>query len=175
MISASFYDRIWCTQIIRVTQLWHPDFACFLLKRFKRSSRVNIWGCVEPSSCFWILIRKDGESVMGASWSLLRPQRRMKISCVTMSVEMSHSVVWGNLWSQDCNISTEWRKTVFHLIPTALLNSCRPYEPHSPTEAAPISKLLLIKGACVLSGWLGWTFVSRDHQHTRTHTKQCDL
>lgn len=42
--------------------------------------------------------------------------------CVTVSVEMSRSIVWGNLWSQDCNISTEWRKTVFHRIPTKLLN-----------------------------------------------------
>lgn len=25
--------------------------------------------------------------------------------CVTMSVEMSHSSLWGNLWVQDCNIS----------------------------------------------------------------------
>lgn len=44
-------------------------------------------------------------------------------SCVAVSVEMSNSNLWGNLWSQDCNISAEWRKTVFHPILTELLNS----------------------------------------------------
>lgn len=52
--------------------------------------------------------------------------------CVTVSVEMSPSVMWGNMWSQDCNISTELRKPVFHLIPTKLLNNnnSAPCEPH---------------------------------------------
>jgi len=85
-------------------------------------------------------------SITEAFCSLTCLQRHMKISCVTVSVEMSHSVVWGNLWSQDCNISTKWRKTVFHRIPTKLLNSSRPYEPHhNPTDTTPIFELLGIK------------------------------
>lgn len=65
----------------------------------------------------------ESESVRKAIFGLLNSKF---FSRVTVSVEMSRGVVWGNLWSQDCNISTKWRKTVFHLIPTELLNNRRP-------------------------------------------------
>ncbi|KAF3703330.1 hypothetical protein EXN66_Car019018 [Channa argus] len=54
-----------------------------------------------------LVMNKESESVTQVSCSLLCIQRHIMTCCVTMSVEMSHSVVWGNLWSQDCNISTE--------------------------------------------------------------------
>lgn len=101
-------------------------------------------------------------------------ERHTRSPCVTVSVEMSRSVVWSNLWSQDCNISPEWRKTVFHLIPTKLLNSSRLYEPHrSPSEAAPILYIMFIK--CIFSWEANWTFISRAenywiYQHTNSTT-----
>ena len=76
------------------------------------------------------LFQKESESVAQVTPSLSSTERHIMTSCASVSVEMSHSVVWGNLWSQDCNISAEWRKSVFHLVPTKLLNSGRLYEPH---------------------------------------------
>lgn len=99
----------------------------------------------------WLILVTDSSFIKGegkcstATSSLSSIEQHIIISCVTLSVEMSRSAVWGNLWAQDCNISAEWRKTVFHLIPKLLNNSSRPFEPHHNfTEAAPILWLLFI-------------------------------
>ena len=66
---------------------------------------------------------RESESV---TLACTHSHRHIMTCCVTVSVVMSCSVVWGNLWSRDCDISTEWRKNVFHLMPSRLLNSSRP-------------------------------------------------
>lgn len=175
MISASFYDRISWTQIIQVTQLRCPDFACFPLKRFQKSSCVNI--CLPGGGriCRTIFMyldfnqkgqwKCDGGFMKSAASSEAYEDFLCDHVCWNVPQRcVGQSVVPG---LQHLHRVKKDRVSPNPYRVTQQLQTIRTAQPHwssSNLKAAADQRCVR-----VLSGWLGWTFVSRDHQHARTH------